>query len=309
MSGAAFAIVMLGATACGPMPGYQMPQHEEVPQEPRSPPAPQPARPTVSVDDRARPGAKGRDEGDAPDPGTDDQSTNEEQDDGTWREPEPEPEVEERAPRPPRYTPPRNWDGPAPARTTRPEPPAPEPVAPEPEPVPVKTDGIKIVRLDADSYYLIDSLRKLCFLRHKESMTALDCAKIPEAGEVTRVPASPTPARSPEPDRMPEPTRQPEQDRMPEPGRKTAPEPEPAKREEGPRTTSPTPDEMVRFEGAFIDIYCDRKLRDETAPESRIRERGLSTVRYESIEAWWAADENAWYTLTTRASKSCSGDK
>ena len=255
-----FGVGCLLLTACGPMPGYQMPQtsSDEMRTEPRSPPAP-----VSSVEPRA---AGEIDEAPAPDEGDDaydDQAPAEE-------EVTPAP----RAPKPPRYTPERNWDPP--------QPPEREPTVAPPEPP--RTDGIKIVKLDADSYYLIDSLRRLCFLRHKESMTAVDCARIPEANDTT-------PTKAPE--RMPEP-KVPE--RMPEPSRAPS-EPTPS---------SPSPDEMMRFESAFIDIYCDRKLHDETAPESRIRERGLTTVRYEAIEAWWAGDENAWYALTSKAAKACS---
>jgi len=193
------------------------------------------------------------------------------------------------APRPPRYVPPSNWEPPEPdARRTARTPDA-EPAAPEGP----NHEGMKIVRLDADSYYLIDPMRKLCFLRHKESMTAIDCAKIPEASE------QPAPVERPAKRVSP-----PEADRKPAPSR--LPEPEPSKRDEGAKPSSPSPGELLRFESAFIAIYCDRKHRDDTPPETRITEHGLATVRYEAIEAWWAADANAWYTLTTRASKDCS---
>ncbi len=168
--------MLLGGTACGPMPGYQMPHEEtpdEAPQAPRGPPAP-------ARIERPTRGATEVPSIDAPEV------------DGNWDTPEevdqveeveePADEPEQPLPKPPRYKPERNWE---------PEPRAPEPVrAPEPEPEPVKTDGIKIVRLDADSYYLIDSVRKLCFLRHKESMTSIDCAKIPEANDTGRSPGA-----------------------------------------------------------------------------------------------------------------------
>lgn len=312
------ALMLLGGTACGPMPGYQMP-HEEVPPAPRAPPAPMPTSPAGDDEERrvvvrreVEVERYGRDERDLRDEGDEGEDRDEvgERDDVAPSDeieddaPEPAPP----APRPPRYEPPRNWEpSPAPAPKTSPAPPSPEPVKVAPEPD--RPDAVKIVRLDADSYYLIDPVRRLCFLRHKESMTAIDCAKIPEAGTERAVPAAP---REPAPPPAPEPSRLPEPDRMPEPSPAPAntpapPDPldEPA-REGGPRPSSPSPDELTRFEAAFIDIYCDRKNRDDTLPEARIREHGLTTVRYEAIEAWWAGDENAWYALTTKASKACT---
>lgn len=320
------AMMLLGGTACGPMPGYQMP-HEEVPPAPRAPPAPAPTLPSDpagEVDDRVvvrrevvirreddedRYARDERDLRDDRDPADEAGEPADDRDEGELDETDEAPPVP--APRPPRYAPPPNWEPtPDPAKSPAPKP-APERPAAAPEPD--RPDAIKIVRLDADSYYLIDPVRRLCFLRHKESMTAVDCAKIPEAGTPDRAqPATPSPApvRAPEPSRMPEPSPAPATaPTAPPPPTPEAPapldEPAPPGQDGGPRAPSPSPDELTRFEGAFIAIYCDRKNRDATLPEARIREQGLTTVRYEAIEAWWAGDENAWYTLTTKASKAC----
>lgn len=253
-------LLMLGGTACGPMPGYQMP-HGEAPPSPRTPPTPSPdeeeeeERQELVHRDDERYGQEDRDGREEPGAGVDDEAP------GAEREADaPAPAPEPKAPRPPRYAPPKNWDEPKPETEPRKSPtPAPEPTTPEPP------DAVRIVRLDADSYYLIDPVRRLCFLRHKESMTAIDCTKIPEAG---------TPGRDRE-------------------------------SEGSPRPASPPAEELTRFEAAFTAIYCDRKSGVDTLPETRMREHGLTTARYEAIEAWWAGDENAWYTLTTRAAKAC----
>lgn len=278
---------VLGGAACGPMPGYvPRPEREAANNAPARPPAPAPEEDAPAI--RSNPPAERSVRRDAQvedDPSELDDTTeaSEPEQDETPADPPPRP------PKPTRSSPPPNWDAPAPAKTQRAPAPAPRPEAPREEPAPEPTpSAMKTIRLDADTYYLIDPVRKLCFLRHKESMTALDCAKIPEASELlTTRPARPEPARP-----------------QPEPAREAPPAPASPNRKT-PAKAAPTPDEMVRFEAAFTDIFCDRKTQDDTAPEDRIKERGLSTDRYEAIESWWAADENAWWTLTTRAAKGC----
>jgi len=294
-------VLGLGTSACGHIPGYY-PAEDKAPESaswaPKSPPAPPPVA-------AAR---RGADEGDAPeadepydDAARDTQDTQDTQDtagidESAADEPESDtsaPPYTPPAPRPPRHTPPPAWE-PTREPASRPQPPTSPPARPTtPEPAsPERADGVRTIRLDADTYYLVDSARNLCFLRHKESMTAVDCARVAgSSGDSSNPAALPKPAaRPPEPPPTREPVRPAEPERPARPAR--AP-------------TSPTPDETVRFEAAFTDIVCDRKSQDDTSPEDRIRGRGLSIDRYEAIESWWAADENAWFTLTGRAAKGC----
>jgi hypothetical protein len=143
-----------------------------------------------------------------------------------------------------------------------------------------------VIELDADTSYLIDEARGLCFFRHRGALAPVDCAKItpPSAPREEKAPpASRDDARSPQ--------------RKP-----TAPAISP---EAEPPSGDPSPEELVKFEAAFADIYCDRKAQSEAPPEGRIAARGLSVPRYEAIETWWASDEKAWWTLTQRASANC----
>lgn len=265
-------LMALGLSACGHIPGYypddEAPRAAAGPGRPKAPPAPPPGarRPadTAEPDEMAEP-----DEATEPDEA----------------EPIDEAPPYVPPPKPPRYTPPSTWEPPAPAAPApQPVQPAPQPtrVAPPPREADTQADGVKTIRLDADTYYLVDMRRNLCFLRHKESMTAVDCAKVVDPGA-----PAPAPASTPTPSRV-------------EPA---APPPAPAPAKVEPAT--PTPDETTRFEAAFTDIFCDRKSRDETPPEARIRARGLSVERYEAIEGWWAGDENAWFALTSKAARSC----
>ena len=273
----------LGLSACGHIPGYypedEAPRASAGPERPKAPPAPPPGarRPPDEVGEVGEVGE------------VDD--TVEADEAGPVDDAEPVDEAPPYVPppKPPRYTPPSTWEPPAaPARNA----PTPPPVQPTPVAPPAReadtADGVKTIRLDADTYYLVDARRNLCFLRHKESMTAVDCARVVDPADTRNSPApAPTPPSRVEP---------------------VAPAPAPAapsRVEPAPTPATPTPDETTRFEAAFTDIFCDRKARSETPPEARIRGRGLSVERYEAIEGWWASDENAWFALTSKAARSC----
>lgn len=276
-------LMALGLSACGHIPGYypddEAPRAAAAPSGPKSPPAPPPSarRPAQDFDEPNEAGE------------SDDETDGEAEADEAEPADEAPPYVP--PPRPPRYTPPSTWEPPA----TPPTAPAPQPVQPAPQPTRVApppreadapADGVKTIRLDADTYYLVDARRNLCFLRHKESMTAVDCSRVVDPADPKASPA-PTSPRA-----------------VPAPAAPTPP-PGPSRVEPAPAPATPTPDETTRFEAAFTDIFCDRKARDETAPEARIRARGLSVERYEAIEGWWAGDENAWFALTSKAARSC----
>lgn len=287
-----------GLVACGHIPGYY-PEGETTPEatraRPTSPPAPAPSP-------AARRGAdeEGPEEADASytDEGDGDAGEAAPSDDA--------PPYEPPAKRPPRYSPPPAWDPPeapaqpAPAEPVRQVPIAPPPAAPAERAnrtEPAGDEGLKTIRLDADTYYLVDLKRNLCFLRHKESMTAIDCARVAEP--------SPAPAPAREVREPAAPARQPRPEESRPPVREAVPAPEPTAPTPAPSPASPSPDEITRFEAAFSDIFCDRKRGDDTTPEDRIAARGLSVQRYEAIEGWWAGDEKAWFALTTKAAGRC----
>lgn len=289
--GGALGIVLLGATgACGPMPGYVDPDRQVA----SAPTPPTPAAPPARLDEAD-------DDVDDED-GSVVESEDLDADERRDLAPEPPARYEPPARTAPRYEPPAPTYEP-PARTNPPRyeraptPGAPGPYVP-PREVPAspsQAGGIRKITIDDDTYYLLDPARKLCFLRHRETMTSIDCTKIPEARDfVTPTPIEP--ARTPERIPAPEPVRQPS---------RIAPSPEPEPTPEPSRSGGPSPDEIARFEGAFVDIFCDRKGGEDVAPEDRIRDRGLSVERYEALESWWAADEKAWWNLTDKARKAC----
>jgi len=290
--GGALGLMLFGALgACGPMPGYVDPDRHVAasPSVPPAPPAP------------SAPPARMSEPGDDEDAGDDVDS--EEADvvgDPFAIDPKPRPtsryEAEPKPRTAPRYEPPAPRYEP-PQRQTPParyEPPTqPGPYVPPVPASPSTSGGIRKITIDDETYYLLDPARKLCFLRHRETMTAIDCSRIPEARDfVSPSEPAPAPARLPEPE--PAPARAPSRVIVP-----PAPEPAPSK------GNGPTPDEIARFEGAFVDIFCDRKGGEDVAPEDRIQDRGLAVARYEELESWWAADEKAWWNLTDKARKAC----
>lgn len=289
------ALVAMSGAACGPMPGYIDPrqQAEEANNDtPPAPPAPAPERAKAEPTDEQT--ADGDDVA-TPTP----EAANEPAPPGVTYEPAPrrDPPPRYTPPRhePPRYTPPARYEPPVPPQ--RAEPPARYEPPARTEPAPSQ---VRKVVLDEDTYYLLDASRRLCFLRHKDTMTLVDCTKIPEAQDFARAPA-PEPAPAPrapaprEPDPVPAPPA-----RVSRPTEPVEPEPSPEPTEDGPSN-----DETARFEGAFIDIFCDRKSGEEVAPEQRIKDRGLAVDRYEQLETWYAGDEKAWWALTDKARKAC----
>jgi len=272
-------VLAMAGTACGPMPGYVDPDREAA--TPAAPPAPAPH--TKITDDR-----------DGPDDEDEREQIAERRD-----VEQPDEAEQERPPRPPRYAPPPRYTPPTertprytpPMREPVQEPPAelPEPLPPVPAAVVKPQEKVRKVSIDEDTYYLLDPVRKLCFLRHKDTMTSLDCARIPEARDFADEPVAPVPLPA-----------APAEPKLPEPARVSrTPEPAPAK------SGAPTADETARFEGAFVDIFCDRKGGDDVSPDQRITDRGLSVERYTALEGWWANDEKAWWTLTDKARKAC----
>ncbi|PIE66007.1 MAG: hypothetical protein CSA24_01120 [Deltaproteobacteria bacterium] len=187
---------------------------------------------------------------------------------------------------------------------------------------------MQIVNLGSpDTYYLIDRERKLCFLHHKTTLTPVDCARLPEARDLVAPTPTPTrprydsyappPAPAPVPAPAPAPAAAPAPAPAAAPGTPLAPaptpqplpapEPAPALTPTPPPSTAgaPTPEELTRFEVAYFDIFCDRRDGADTAPRLRIEGQGLTVDRYGEIEAWWASDQKAWWTLTNKARRAC----
>ncbi len=279
------AVLGFGLMACGPMPGYIT-----------EPEAPTPSAPPAKAESPR-----------VPTPGPSDEAGSEVVSDPlpTTDRPSVARAPERREAPPPRdaYDPAEDQDAP-PAPS---QPPIFRPSQRIPEP-PATKSGMQTIRLDDDSYYLVDAARGVCFFRHKDVMAPVDCGKIPESGGED-APAPERTTRAPtQPPRLSRPPIQPPA-LPPEPEPAAEPEPEPPTQ---PSTRPPqapklqaSPDEMLRFERAYDAIFCDRKRGDTTPPDQRIRAQGLTTARYEAIEGWWADDENAWWTLTERARRSC----
>lgn len=266
--------------ACGPMPGYVPDEPED--RAPRERPAPPDER--EHAPDPRDEGA-GEHEDDAP-PAVGPGSSVEYGDDT-------------------RDTPAGPPASPAARRPAVDAPPAPAPA------VETSRGGLQTIPLgDPKTYYLIDRNRGLCFLFHNDSMTEIDCAKIPEARDLVPAaapaPAAPTPPAPAPPAPAPPAVRR-------GPG-----VPTPSTRNDGPPPArvapvvpsgSPTPDELVRFEAAYIDIFCDRRGGATTPPKMRIEQQGLSVERYGDIEEWWASDQTAWWSLVNKARSACDTGK
>lgn len=283
------AVLGFGLMACGPMPGYIS-----------EPSAPTPSAPPAKAESPrvSAPGPSG------------------EAGSEVVSEPLPAPAkpAVPRAPArreaPPAYEPPQTPEyDPAEDQDAPPAPSQPPIFRPSqriPEPAPSKS-GMQTIRLDDDSYYLVDAARGVCFFRHKDVMAPVDCSKIPESGGED----APAPERARAPTQPPRLSRPPAQPPAlpPEPELEPEAEPEPPTQPTTRPAQAPklqaSPDEMLRFERAYDAIFCDRKRGDTTAPDQRIRAQGLTTARYEAIEGWWADDENAWWTLTERARRAC----
>lgn len=243
-------VVALLATACGPMPGYHPPntpeqeRDQEAAASPRGAPAPAP-------DDNAS---------------SEDWSEDSESDDSA--------PVED-----------LNWETPPSERPPAPvyHPPVAAPPPAQPSPAvatPGATPQVRIIELDADSSYVIDDARGLCFFRFKGALSPIDCDKLKLA---------PTPS-------APQPTPQPV---APQP---VAPAPVPAA-PAGSGAFSPV--ELRRFQDAFSAIYCDRQAGQKVTAEQRIAEAGLDNNRYNAIEVWMAEDEARWWSATDKARASC----
>ena len=193
--------------------------------------------------------------------------------------------------------------------------PAAAPVAPAAGP-----SKLQVVPLDrADSYYLIDRERGLCFFIHKESSAKFDCALIPEARDVVApaLPADPGPA--PAPAAKPAPAAPADagaavvRRRYVEPAPADKASPPPAARPEAPAPPeaegAPSADELSRFEDAYVEIACDRRKGSFTPPRDRISAAGLTPQRYSDIEEWLTSDERSWRLLANRAYRECDARK
>jgi hypothetical protein len=173
-------------------------------------------------------------------------------------------------------------------------PPEPEPQVATPDPgsrtapqaPPQPSGGVRVVQLDADSAYIIDEARNLCFFRFREALTAVDCARV--AGASQPAPTQPQPPAPNPPARV-----------------QPAPEPAPVPVRPEPTPGAFRPDEIERFQRAFNQIFCDRVAKSNVAPEQRIREAGLDEARYEAIETWMADDDKRWWDATDKARNSC----
>lgn len=274
--------------ACGPMPGYMAPSERPVPEKS--------TRSSVEYtspkdDDSASDDRAGSDDDEGRYAPPDDSAT-------TRRKP---PTVLRDRSTPTMPPAPRE-----PAPTVTPEAPpvtAPTPASAAPAP---SSSKLQVVPLDrADTYYLIDRERGLCFFIHKETSAKVDCAIIPEGRDV----AQPAPAVTPAP-KSDEGVRrryvEPEPAPTAPPRRVTAPAPAPAPASD---PNGPTADELNRFESAYVEIACDRRQGSFTPPHARIDEAGLSQERYNAIEGWLTADERAWRLLVNRAYRECDARK
>jgi len=268
--------------ACGPMPGYVAPSERHTPDKSRS-----------SVEYSAPDDETARDDDD--------------RDDDVRVERR---RVTEARPRTVLRDRSGSDEAPAPTVTPTPAPtvaPTPPPTA-TPEPTASPTgDKLQVVPLGrADSYYLIDRTRGLCFFIHKETSAAIDCSTIPEGRDVaapkppTTAPA-PTPAPTPAPARTDESVRR----RYVEPAPAPTPAPHRAAPAPAPDPDAPTADELNRFETAYVSIACDRRQGSFTPPQRRVEEAGLSQERYSAIESWLTSDERAWRLLVNRAYREC----
>jgi len=284
----------LALTACGPMPGYMAPSERHQPRE---------TRPGVEYKS-----ASDESTSDQPPPTRDDSELAPEDDSA---EPSSTASPPRTVLRDPRTT--RDLPSPAmpPAPSAAPEPPA--RVSPPPDAsLAASPSKLQVVPLDrADSYYLIDRERGLCFFIHKESSAKVDCSSIPEGRDVAS--PAPTPPAAPAvapPVRDDQGVRR----RYLEPAPPAAPvpparssttaAPAPAADPDG-----PTGDELNRFEGAYTDIACDRRQGSFTPPRQRIEASGLTLERYTAIEGWLTSDERAWRLLVTRAYRECDARK
>ncbi|PKN57940.1 MAG: hypothetical protein CVU56_08545 [Deltaproteobacteria bacterium HGW-Deltaproteobacteria-14] len=274
--------------ACGPMPGYMAPSERRAPD-----------KSTRSSVEYTAP--------DDDESASDDRAGTDDEDEGRYAQPGDRPRATSTSP--PTVLRDRSTPAmpPAPSESaptvTREAPPvkAPTPASATPASSPSK---LQVVPLDrADSYYLIDRERGLCFFIHKETSAKVDCAIIPEGRDV----AQPTPAATPAP-KSDEGVRrryvEPEPAPAAPPRRVTAPAPTPA-----PDPNGPTADELNRFESAYVEIACDRRQGSFTPPHARIDEAGLSQERYNAIEGWLTSDERAWRLLVNRAYRECDARK
>lgn len=271
--------VTLALTACGPMPGYVPKSERQAERQPERQPERQADRSTADDEPESSPGVEYEDREDAP---------------VATADPTPRD-----APR--RYRPPTVLDrGAAPA-------PAADPAEDEPGATP-ETPRVEVVELGrADTYYLIDRERRMCFFIHKETSARVDCASIPEGRDVQpREGDEPPPAIIPAPSAPSAPPAPPSEGvtrRYVEP---TPPAPKPAAPQPQPASDdSPTADELARFEAAFGQIACDRRQESLVPPRTRVEAQGLTLARYSAIEAWATADERGWRMLVSRAYREC----
>ncbi len=125
---------------------------------------------------------------------------------------------------------------------------------------------------DRMSYYVVDGDRRLCFFRHREAMTQVDCRDVvPAGGEREVSPGSEEPTR-----------------------------------EEVDEPRSPF-DETVAFAKAYAEVLCSARAGQAPAPGSAAERHGLSLERYAEIEVRIRKDPKAWRSLRTRAAASCGG--
>jgi len=241
-------VVAMFAAGCGPMPGFR--------------------GPNSNPDDESATTPRG-----APAPAPEDDSV-----DGPWSDTDEGPTEDP------------NWETPPSERPPAPvyRPPVAEaPVAqPAPQPTPSPASGVRIIELNADSAYVIDDTRGLCFFRFKGTLATIDCAKLTQAAPVTPPVAPVAPQPAPQP---------------------VAPAPAPVTRDSGVPVAPGafTTVDLRRFQDAFSAIYCDRQSGQKVQAEQRIAEAGLAVVQYGEIETWMADDDARWQAATDKARASC----